>query len=125
MTEYVLFVGCSIVYARAGSCLNCGRCCRHVYLRDRGKLVSSFHECLLLVKADTSMRNFVAKGANENGELYFACDLVGRDNRCKVYQKRPMLCRTYPDMSMLRYGAIPKDDCGFYFINRFTRKRVT
>jgi len=125
LKDYFLFVGFSIVYKRKGSCKQCGRCCRHVYLRDRGKLVSSFHECLLMIQSDRDLKQFNVKGVNEFGELFFACNYIGRDNKCTRYKDRPLLCRTYPNISMVRYGAVPKEDCGYYFVNRFTGKKVT
>jgi Fe-S-cluster containining protein len=70
------------------------------------------------------MSQFVAKGKNSDGELYFACNHVRRDNACDIYTKRPRLCKEYPHINMLRHGAIPKDDCGFYFVNKLTGKKV-
>ena len=78
-----------------------------------------------MVQSDKDLKQFTAKGTNEYGELYFACDYIGKDNKCARYKDRPFLCRAYPDISMLRYGAVPKEDCGYYFINRFTRAKVT
>ena len=78
-----------------------------------------------MVQSDKELSQFKAKGSNECGELFFACEHIGKDNKCGRYKDRPLLCHTYPDISMLRYGAVPKEDCGYYFINRFSRKRVT
>jgi len=95
-----------------------------VYLRDRGKIVQNFSDCLSLIQSDPRMKQFTAKGKNEQGDLYFACVHVTRTNTCGVYTSRPRLCKTYPHISMLRFGAIPKPDCGFCFVNRFTGKKV-
>jgi len=97
------------MFQRAGKCKQCGRCCRHVYLRENGKLVSSFHECLVLIQDDPRLKQFSVKGVNQDGELYFACEYISRNNTCMNYKKRPLLCRMYPDITMLRYGAIPKE----------------
>ncbi len=122
--EGVYYTGISILYKRVGKCNMCGKCCRHVYLRDRGKLVKSFKEYFEMVRFDSSLSKFVPQGRNEYGEIYFACSKVRRDGKCGLYEKRPFLCRAYPDLSMLRYGAVPKGDCGFSFVNRFTGKVV-
>ncbi len=71
------------------------------------------------------MNQFIAKGKNEYGELYFGCTFITRNNTCGNYKKRPRLCREYPHISMLRFGSIPKEDCGFYFINRMTGKKIS
>lgn len=113
-----------MLFERAGKCKQCGKCCRHVYLRDEGKIVKSFNDCLEIAKNDTRLTQFNARGKNENGEIYFACDHIGRDGKCTTYYNRPLLCYTYPDITMLRYGAVPKPDCGYYFRNRFTKKKV-
>jgi len=87
--------------------------------------VSTFDDCLRLIKSDPRMLQFAARGKNDCGALYFACSHVTRDNKCSIYKKRPRLCKEYPDTGMIRYGAIPKDDCGFWFVNRFTDKKVS
>ncbi len=103
----------------------CGRCCRHVYLRDHGALVSSFDDYLAMVIANDTFKRFQVKGRDGSGHLFFGCTMVNTDNTCGDYEHRPLMCRAYPDLGMLMYDAVPKEDCGFYFINRFTRKRVT
>ena len=122
--NYFYYLFYTILVKRVGSCNNCGKCCRHVYLRDGGKLVKSFEQCLALIEKDSRFNQFVAKGKNEFGELYFGCKNVALNNKCKVYRTRPMLCRSYPDVGMLRYGAIPKIDCGFSFVYRITGKKI-
>ncbi|MFC1809373.1 YkgJ family cysteine cluster protein [Candidatus Omnitrophota bacterium] len=114
----------SILYTRRGMCTTCGRCCRHVYLRNQGKLVSSFDEYLQMLLENKKYKRFQVKGRDESGYLYFACNLISTDNKCTDYNKRPLLCRAYPDLGMIMYDAVPKEDCGFYFVNRFTGKRV-
>lgn len=113
-----------ILYRRAGICNNCGRCCRHVYLRNGGDLISSFDDYLEMLMESEKLKRFQVKGRDEQGYLYFACNMVGSDNKCKDYHHRPLMCRAYPDLTMILYDAVPKEDCGFYFINRITRKRV-
>ena len=122
--EYIIYLLGKIVYKRSGKCLQCGKCCRHVYLRDKGKIVSSFSDCLKLIKSDPQLNQFFVRGSNSDGELYFSCKYVGRDNECTKYKKRPLLCKTYPSLSMIQYGAVPKEDCGFFFVNRFTGKSL-
>jgi Fe-S-cluster containining protein len=123
--EYILYISHRFLFVRKGKCKQCGKCCRHVYLRDRGKVVASFNDCLNLVRSDARMSQFTARGKNEMGDLYFACSHIDRQNRCSIYEKRPSLCRVYPQTGMLIYGALPKEDCGFYFVSRITGKKVS
>ncbi|MBN1493385.1 MAG: YkgJ family cysteine cluster protein [Candidatus Omnitrophica bacterium] len=115
----------SILYKRLGTCKMCGRCCRHVYLRNRGDLLSNFDEYLQMLIENEKLKRFQVKGRDAQGYLFFACSMVTSDNRCKDHANRPLMCRAYPDIGMIMYDAVPKDDCGFYFINRFTRRRVS
>lgn len=122
--EFILFVGHKVLFTRAGKCKQCGKCCRHVYLRDGGKIINSFDECLSIVSIKSDLSAFRVKGRNTEGDLFFGCEYVGRNNCCSNYAKRPVLCRAYPNISMLRYGAVPKEDCGYIFVNRFTRRKI-
>ncbi|MEO0812665.1 MAG: YkgJ family cysteine cluster protein [Myxococcota bacterium] len=42
------------------------------------------------------VHNFSPVARGENGEIIFACGHLRADNRCGIYWRRPMLCRTYP-----------------------------
>jgi Fe-S-cluster containining protein len=114
----------SILYKRLGKCKTCGRCCRHVYLRDNGALVANFDQYLAMVMENEKFKRFQVKGRDGSGYLFFGCTMISSANTCTDYDHRPFMCRAYPDISMIMYDAVPKEDCGFYFINRFTRKRV-
>ncbi len=122
--EYFFYGVSLILFERGGKCNQCGKCCRHVYLRDGGRLVSNFQDYLELIQSNAKYKQFKVKGTNPSGGLYFSCVHVKKDNKCGAYKTRPLLCRTYPTLTMLYHGAKPKHDCGFYFRNRFTRKIV-
>jgi Fe-S-cluster containining protein len=55
-------------------CTSCGACCRHI---DRAKE---------LINANPEL-NFPYTW-DETGK----CEMLGEDNRCKVYDNRPLLC---------------------------------
>ena len=102
----------------------CGKCCRHVYLRDDGKLISNFDQYLYLITSDPKMKRFQPKGRDQEGCLYFTCEYISRDNKCLDYENRPDICRAYPALSMLKHGAVPKEECGFSFVSRLTGKEA-
>jgi Fe-S-cluster containining protein len=113
-----------LLYKRLGKCVTCGRCCRHVYLRDHGELLANFDQYLAMVMENDKFKRFQVKGRDGSGPLYFGCSMISSDNKCTDYDNRPLMCKAYPDLGMIMYGAVPKEGCGFYFINRFTRRRV-
>jgi len=112
------------MYRVGGECKQCGKCCRHVYLRVGGRVMKTFDDCLDMAKEQTALNSFTSKGQGDGGALFFGCRYVTKDNTCGKYDDRPAMCRAYPDVNMLRYEAVPKDDCGFYFVNRITGKKV-
>ena len=111
-------------YKRAGECHMCGKCCRHVYLREEGNLITSFDQYLNLIQDDPKMKRFKPKGRDSEGGLFFSCEYISRDNKCLDYEGRPDICRAYPALSMLRYGSTPKEECGFKFVNKITGKEA-
>jgi Fe-S-cluster containining protein len=95
-----------------------------VYLRDHGALLANFDQYLAMVMENDTFKRFQVKGRDGSGHLYFGCSMVSSGNKCTDYNERPLMCRAYPDLGMIMYDAVPKEDCGFHFINRFTRRRV-
>lgn len=83
------------------SCTRCGNCCRthgdyaHIYLADAD--VEAIAAELGLACGDFRRRYC----AEEDGWTTLkspgpACPFLGEDNRCNVYEVRPMQCRTWP-----------------------------
>jgi hypothetical protein len=96
----------------SGACTRCGRCCRLLavgvppWLGRRPRLRS-------LVRGYFEENyGFVYEGWREDGCLVFSCSSLGADNLCRIYRRRPRLCREYPSA----WGAERPDlypECGF------------
>lgn len=81
----------------SGSCNRCGRCCRLLavgvpaWLGRRSRLlamVRGYYE---------ENYGFVYEGFRADGCVVFSCASLGSDNLCRIYRRRPRLCRQYPD----------------------------
>jgi len=96
----------------SGTCVRCGRCCRLLavgvppWLGRRPRLLG-------LVRGYFEENyGFVYEGFREDGCLVFSCSSLGADNLCRIYRRRPRLCREYPSA----WGPDRPDlypECGF------------
>jgi len=84
-------------------CYRCGYCCRNLVTESPYGLVGMFlmpGERRLFPK--TNIRPYLAVGMNgpdKNIAYQYAemvCPHITEDNRCKIYDQRPMTCRAYP-----------------------------
>jgi len=76
-------------------CSGCGVCCHHV---DRA------------VESSKDLGLDFPYGWNEDGK----CDMLGDDNKCTVYDKRPLLCNVDKLIEVFDI----KDKEGFYELNK-------
>lgn len=58
-------------------------------------------------------RRFYIKKKDENGNLVFGCKYLTEDKLCSVYEKRPLMCKKYPQKKLSFYAEMP-DGCGYY-----------
>ena len=88
----------SIPYSNL-KCLRCGACCRFLLLQSSlsGKALEFYRE----------------RGLHVNGDVAtIRVDHVCRhlkDDKCGIYEKRPLVCREYPIVP-LSSGVLSKDD---------------
>ena len=98
-----------------GSCHGCGRCCRSLTLVDGGRPIRTMRQFEALVRRQPEYRFFLPHGvAEEDGFLHFSCLLLDADGRCSDYERRPDICRDYPNPMMFRFGAVLLDGCGYH-----------
>lgn len=98
-----------------GGCNGCGKCCMHLTLVDRGRPIKRMEQFERLVAREPEYRFFRPEDErDEDGFIYFSCLLLGEDGLCTDYERRPTICREYPDPSMFRFGAQLPSGCGYY-----------
>lgn len=100
-------------YKITGECNKCGKCCRRIY----SAYMYSEKEFEFMKKFFPSYKMFYIKEKDENGNFVFACKNIGDDGLCKIYDKRPRLCRKYPKKKLSFYAEMP-DGCGYKVIKK-------
>ena len=103
-----VFVIQRVRYRVTGACKKCGKCCKDIRMKDAYdekdfKLTQFFFPMY---------KRFEIKGKDENGDLILACKLLNEDGTCSVYDKRPKLCRRFPN-KILYFQGVLQDGCGF------------
>lgn len=87
-----------------GDCVQCGDCCKSI-LSNPPKFLKSGRGLRVFIAFHRVLHNFSAVARGPNGEIFFSCGHLRADNRCGIYWRRPLFCRTYP---VLPYYDAPK-----------------
>lgn len=102
-------------YIKTGCCKGCGSCCKNISIKHGKKVIATPEQFEALQKKFNVYRMFKIMDNTERG-LVFQCifldDAVGC---CTNYEKRPPICRNYPDEVIFRLGGILADTCGYTF----------
>lgn len=107
------FVPEKMSYEIVGECKQCGKCCNYIYSLD----TYSEQEFKFMQAIFPSYRRFYIKGKDEKGNLIFACKLVTEEGKCSVYQKRPLVCKRYPN-AKIAYDADLHEGCGYKIVKK-------
>lgn len=110
---YLKLRGRSILVS--GSCHSCGSCCRRLSLEGRDGWLysrSAFYETVVHYR---EYNRFKIIGRDSDGVLLFTCRLLTVDGSCSDYEKRPPLCRNFPESSLLFCGGVLPPGCGYSF----------
>jgi len=102
------FVPQKINYKLKGECLKCAKCCRYIHCEG----LSSETEFAFLQFFYPQYRKFKVAGRDEAGNFVIICKLIDKDNICPIYEKRPSVCRSYPNAKKHPKGNLHKG-CGF------------
>lgn len=109
-------------------CLSCGDCCKRIVIHDRGRLKLTVGLCLMpkerkLFKKypDAVIYPYIQLNMKNSPETKVVCyQLVTEPcpllnletNKCRIYKKRPMVCREFP-FSIETGGLSIENNCGF------------
>ncbi len=96
-----------------GQCLQCGNCCRHIYLfENSGKIIKSRRQFNKLLKKHPDHDRFEIV-AKDNGGLVFKCNWLTEEDTCKDHENRLQLCRNYPSKVMYYTNFTTGEYCGY------------
>lgn len=107
------FVPEKLYYDITGECIKCGKCCNYMYSVD----TYTEKEFRFMQKLFPTYRRFYIKGKDDDGNLIFACKLVSSEGLCTVYNKRPRMCRNYPQKRIIYPGKL-HEGCGYKVIKK-------
>lgn len=100
-------------------CKKCGFCCRALLSEERNGVVLGLS---LITEEEKEMFDpkfispFVAIGAEKPTTVIFyqltlsECPHINEKNKCMIYEKRPLICRTFPVVSKLN-GVVIQPSC--------------
>ncbi len=78
-----------------GECVKCGDCCKSI-VANPPRFLKRDPWVRWFAAYHRFVHNFRPVARGEDGEIIFSCGHLRADNRCGIYWRRPMLCRTYP-----------------------------
>ncbi|MFC1584123.1 YkgJ family cysteine cluster protein [Fibrobacterota bacterium] len=105
------FLGREIVVT--GQCLQCGSCCRKLYLNIDGTWITSLDQYKKRVKKKPDYARFQCTGRDSDGMLQFSCGWLKQDGSCSDYPRRLNICDSFPEKEMFfKNGELPAS-CGF------------
>ncbi len=97
----------------SGKCDMCGNCCRSLALTFGGKFIRSEKIFHFAQKFFPEYRYFKILYKENNGDLVFYCTKIGDNNKCTIYDERPIFCREYPTRSIIKYYGRFPENCGY------------
>lgn len=102
-------------YERKGSCNGCGRCCQRIYVRHARDVIKTEEEFEKLKTLHFFYGYLRVLDKDEMG-LVFECSKLDKESgKCTAYNKRPVLCRQYPQEEIFMMGGSITEECGYSF----------
>lgn len=103
-------------YYRVGKCNGCGGCCSHIYVKHMKGVVKKEAEFRKLQFLHPFYSYLEVIGEDETGLFFKCCNLDETTKKCNIHEKRPGICRRYPQEEIFLLGGTLKDDCGYKFV---------
>ncbi len=103
-------------YYRIGECKCCGACCQNIYVKHAKGVISDLKEFEKLKKLDKFYTYLDVIGKDETGLLFKCNNLDEETHKCKIHNKRPGICRRYPQEELFKMGGIVTEECGYKLI---------
>lgn len=103
-------------YYRKGNCLGCGRCCKKIYVQTHKHVITDEKEFEKLKYLHVFYTYLTVVDKDETGLVFSCCNLDEKTNLCKIHNKRPGICRRYPQEELFKMGGELSEDCGYRMV---------
>ena len=100
-------------YYRVGKCKGCGRCCRQIYVQHSGGGIQTEEEFEKLKRQHVFYTYLKVTGKDEIGLIFECQNLDPETHLCKIHDKRPGICRRYPQEEIFAMGGVLAENCGY------------
>ncbi len=102
-------------YFRQGKCLQCGACCKKIYVRHKKSVIKTEEEFSKLQKIHPFYTYLKVIDKDELGLVFSCSNLNEEEKSCKIHNDRPGICRRYPSEHIFSMSGCLSDDCGYSF----------
>lgn len=103
-------------YYRKGRCLGCGKCCNKIYVQTHKHVIQDEKEFEKLKLMHRFYTYLTVVDKDKTG-LVFSCENLDKEtNLCKIHDKRPGICRRYPQEELFMMGGEIPEDCGYKLV---------
>ena len=104
-------------YYRHGECIQCGACCRNIYVRHHNNVIKTEEEFEKIKDWESySFYHHINVIGKDDFGLIFECQKYDKEKRiCTDHRKRPSICRNYPSEQIFSFGAQLQEGCGYSF----------
>ena len=111
-------------YYRAGNCLDCGKCCKKIYVQTHRHVIQDEKEFERL-KLLHRFYNYLTVVDKDDTGLVFSCSNLDEETSlCKIHKDRPGICRRYPQEELFKMGGELSEGCGYKMLPIITFSEV-
>lgn len=103
-------------YYKVGNCLGCGRCCKKIYVQTHKHVIKEESEFEKLKFLHVFYTYLTVVDKDETGLVFSCCNLDEKTNLCKIHNKRPGICRRYPQEELFKMGGELTEECGYRLV---------
>lgn len=100
-------------YYRKGNCLGCGKCCKKIYVQTHKHVIQEEKEFEKLKLLHRFYTYLTVVDKDETGLVFSCSNLDEVTNLCKIHDKRPGICRRYPQEELFKMGGELSEGCGY------------
>lgn len=103
-------------YYRKGQCLGCGRCCQKIYVKHGKHVIQDEKQFKKLRLLHEFYTYLTVVGKDETGLVFSCSNLDEKTHLCKIHNKRPGICRRYPQEEIFLMGGELGAECGYKLV---------